>query len=122
MKNKYQRLTREEKKAAIKEYRSVSERNDNYIRILNRMLVLGIIGVVYGIVSVVTDFIFTFTSVFNYIVDGIVLIFSTFLIVNRNKIVRTAINNYLIDKANSTNDTKKVEKKETKKKTAKKTK
>ena len=122
MKNKYQRLTREEKKAAIKEYRSVSERNDNYIRILNRMLVLGIIGVVYGIVSVVTDFLFTFTSVFNYIVDGIVLIFSTFLIVNRNKIVRTAINNYLIDKANSTNDTKKVEKKETKKKTAKKTK
>ena len=114
MKNRYQRLSKEEKKEAVKEYRALSTKNDNFIHTINKMFVLGIIGLVYGCLAILTDFYFTFTTVWNFIVDGIVLIFSVFLIVQRNRFKEAAINNFLIDKEK--NSKKKETKKTTKKK------
>ena len=113
MKNKYQRLSREEKKKAIKEYRSVSPKNDNFIHTINKMFVLGIIGTIYSVVAIAYDFMYPNTKIWNYIVDNIVLIFSIFLIIQRNKFLRITINNYLIDK--SYEEKEKEEKKKTKK-------
>lgn len=110
MKNKYQRLSKEEKIEAIKRYRAVSTRNDNFIRATNRMFVVGIIGLVYGIISVITDFILAYTTTFNYIVDGIVLVFSVFLIVNSMRFKESSLNSFLITE-NDNKETKKTTKK-----------
>ena len=127
MKTKYQRLTKEEKKALVAEYRSISPKNDNFMHTINKMFVLGIIGTVYGIISAITDFIFPFTTVWNFIIDGIVLIFSVFLIVQRNRFKESALNNFLIDKKaaeemkSAIKPTKKTSKKKETKKDEKKT-
>jgi hypothetical protein len=138
MKNKYQRLTREEKKQVVKDFRAESEKNNNYMSVLNRMLILGIIGLIYGIASMLGDLFFFKASVLAYIIDGIVIAFSVFLIVQHFRIKGAVLNYYLVNpKAKeireAVEDTeeevkestmvmiKDTEKKPTKKKTTKKT-
>ena len=97
MKNKYQRLSREEKKQVVKDFRAESEKNNNYMGVLNRMLILGIIGLIYGIASMLGDIFFFKASVLAYIIDGIVIAFSVFLIVQHYRIKGAVLNYYLIN-------------------------
>ena len=99
MKNKFQRMTKKEKKELIKSYRSESKKNDNYIHTLNRMLIFAIIGFIYGFLMMLMDIFILHTSVWSIIVDSIVMIFTTFLIVQRNNIYTGTLNNYAIDKS-----------------------
>lgn len=48
MKNKYQRLTKEEKKQAIKEYQQ-TEKGHGMMKRLTRLMIIGIIGIIYAI-------------------------------------------------------------------------
>lgn len=50
MKNKYQRLSREERKKARIEYRESSEARNNIAKRLQRSMICGIILMIYGIV------------------------------------------------------------------------
>lgn len=118
MKNKYQRLSKEEKKEAIKEYRAESEKNTDFIHQINKMFVLGIIGAIYGVLAVAFDFIYPQTKIWSYIVDNIVLIFSIFLIIQRNRFLVITMNNYLINKDDNKKELKEIKK--TSKKTSKK--
>ena len=97
MKNKYQRLSREEKKQVVKDFRAESEKNNNYMGVLNRLLILGIIGLIYGIASMLGDIFFFKASVLAYIIDGIVIAFSVFLIVQHYRIKGAVLNYYLIN-------------------------
>ncbi len=97
MKNKYQRLSREEKKQVVKDFRAESEKNNNYMGVLNRMLILGIIGLIYGIASMLGDIFFFKASVLAYIIDGIVIAFSVFLIVQHYRIKGAVLNYYLVN-------------------------
>ena len=116
MKNKYQRLSRLEKKQAVKDYINESEKNKNYYSTLTRMLVFGIIGLIYGVVMMAITF-FTpegtvwHTSNWDYIVNAVVIIFTVFILVKRFSIKVAVLNNYLINK-----DTEKKVKKQLKKK------
>ena len=97
MKNKYQRLSREEKKQVVKDFRAESKKNDDYMGVLNRMLILGIIGLIYGIASMIGDIFFFKASVLAYIIDGIVIAFSVFLIVQHFRIKGAVLNYYLVN-------------------------
>ena len=66
---------------------------------LNRMLVFAIIGLIYGFLMMLMDIFILHTSVWSIIVDSIVMIFTTFLIVQRNNIYTGTLNNYAIDKS-----------------------
>ncbi len=99
MKNKYQRLTKEEKKQVKLDFKNESEKNKSYLGVLKRMCIYGIIGLIYGIASLLADIFILNVVVVSYIVDSIVLIFSVFLLVQRVRIENAVLNQYLIEKA-----------------------
>ena len=96
MKNKYQRLSREDKKEAKKRYIASSDRNKSYMSLLTRMLVLGIIGLTYGIISAIFDAFILSVPVWSYVVDGVIIVFSVFLLVQKGRIQSSTINKFLI--------------------------
>ena len=56
MKNRYERLTRQEKREAIKEYKNSGEHNKALYTRLTRLKGIGIIGIVYSILMFTLDF------------------------------------------------------------------
>ena len=98
MKNKYQRLTKAEKKQAVKDFRAASEKNNNYMKTLTRMKVYGILGLIYGIAAILSDVFILNAAVWAYLVDGVVIIFSLYLLIQRNTIKTAVVNNFLINK------------------------
>ena len=124
MKNRYQRLSSSEKKEAKKRYAAVSEKNKKYLGTLNRMLILGIIGLIYGIGSTVFDVFILSVPVYSYVVDAVIIIFSVFLITQKFGIESSTLNKFLIDENNANKkveeEPKKIEVKEEKKEEVKK--
>ena len=98
MKNKYERLTKEEKKQAYKDFRSENQKNDDYAKTLNRMFVIGLLGFIYGIVSIICDIFLLHAAVWAYLVDAVVIIFTFYLLFQRNSIKSSVLSNYLIEK------------------------
>ena len=99
MKNKFQRMTKQERKELVKSYRSESDKNNRYMHLLNRMLVFGTIGFIYGLIMIIFDIFIWDVSIWNYLVDAIVMIFTAFLIVQRNNIYVATLNAYAIEKS-----------------------
>ena len=97
MKNKYQRLTKAEKKQAVKDFRAASEKNNNYMKTLTRMKVYGILGLIYGIAAILSDVFVLNAAVWAYLVDGVVIVFSLYLLIQRNTIKTAVVNNFLIN-------------------------
>ena len=119
MKNKFQKMTRQEKKELIKSFRAESEKNSRYMRTLNEMLVIGILGTIYGIGNLLLDYFVLHVKVYAYVLDGIVLLFGLVLIINRTKFKNAVLNHYAITGKSSvpaTAETKKEEVKEEPKK------
>ena len=113
MKNKYQRLDRQGKKEAKKRYIAFSERNKNYMSLLSRMLILGILGLIYGLGSTIFDVFVLSVPFWSYIIDAVIVIFSVFLIVQKTQIQSSTINKFLINE-NKNNEVveEKIEEKE----------
>ncbi len=119
MKNKFQKMTRQEKKELIKSFKAESEKNSRYIRTLNEMLVIGILGTIYGIGNLLLDYFVLHVKVYAYVLDGIVLLFGLVLIINRTKFKNAVLNHYAItgkSSVPSAAETKKEEVKEEPKK------
>lgn len=95
MKNKYERLNKIEKKDAIKNYKESSESNANIYKKFNRLRVICVIGILYSIISFVVDFYLTNNS-FDFVMDGILLIFCLIIFISCNRMLGNQINNYLI--------------------------
>lgn len=109
MKNKFERLSRKEKKEAINEYKNASTHNEDILSRLNRLKGVGIIGIIYSIIMFTLDFlrehdIFdygfnTFDNiVLSYIIDASLLIICVFFLIKANQLLNTQVNKYLIEK------------------------
>lgn len=109
MKNKYDRLSREEKKAAIKEFTLASEKNKEIISRLNRLRFVGIVGIIYSSIMFILDFlkeqnIFdygfnTFDNIFvSYLIDAFLLIMCVIFLMKAISMKKEQVNKYLITK------------------------
>jgi hypothetical protein len=78
---------------------------------LNRMKVLGIIGFIYGTLSLLADIFILNVSIWTYFVDAIVMIFTVFLLVQRSRIFNGTMNAFVIERDFGLKS-KKVDKKE----------
>lgn len=109
MKNKFERLSKRERKEAIIEFQNVDEKNSNLIRRLKRLRLIGIIGIIYAVLMFLMDFlnsqgiiefglnIFGTHALINYIVDACLLIFCVFFLVKANQILKEQVNKYLVE-------------------------
>lgn len=109
MKNKFERLSKKERKEAIKEYTNSSEHNAQVMSRVKRLRIVGIIGVIYSLVMFVFDFLkergtfdyglSVFDNIFlNYLIDGCLLIFCAIFIIKANLLIKEQVNKYLIEK------------------------
>ena len=98
MKNKFQRMTKVEKKQAVKDFIAADPKNKNYMSTLNRMKILGIIGFIYGTAAILADIFILTVPVITYIVDATVMIFTAFLLVQRSRIYNGTMNAFVIQR------------------------
>lgn len=110
MKNKFERLTKEERKKAIEDFRNVDEKNKNLVSRLKRLKLIGIMGIIYSVIVFLMDFlnaqgiiniglnIFGTHAIINYIIDACLLVFCVFFLVKANQILKEQVNKYLIEK------------------------
>lgn len=111
MKNKFERLSKEEKKQAIKDY---GEKYPQSLKGLNGMRLVGIIGLIYGSLMFIGDFVWKElmnTSIWSYIIDGFLVVFCVVLLVSKEKYTDKLVNKFLIDRDNEKKDNKKNKKK-----------
>lgn len=106
MKNKYQRLNKEEKKQARIDFKN-SEYNQNKIYEKgNRLRIFGIIGMIYAIINFGIDFLYD-GDIWNFILDAALLIFCLIAFIVIGDILDKQINKYLIERDKPTNTKKK---------------
>lgn len=109
MKNKYERLSKLERKEAIKEYENANEKNKEIISRIKRLRGVGIIGVIYSSIMFILDFlkerrIFDYgfnifdNLIWNYLIDACLLIFCVVFIIKANNMLKEQVNSYLVGK------------------------
>ena len=113
MKNKFERLSKEEKKQAIKDY---GEKYPESLKGFNGMRIVGIFGLIYGSLMFAADLIWKelmHTSVWSFIIDGFLVVFCVVLLVARERYLNKLVNSFLInrDSSNKENNNKKNKKK-----------
>ncbi|MCX4364327.1 MAG: hypothetical protein OSJ70_00950 [Bacilli bacterium] len=97
MRNKYQRLSKEEKKQARLDYKN-SEYNQNKIYEKgNRLRIFGIIGMIYATLSFAIDFLYK-GDIWNFLLDAALLIFCLIAYLVISDILDKQINKYLIER------------------------
>ena len=97
MKNKYQKLSKAEKKQARLDFKG-SEYNKNKIYEKgNRLRIIGIIGMIYALISFGIDFLYK-GNIWNFLLDGALLIFSFVAFLVIGDILDKQINKYLIER------------------------
>ena len=111
MKNKYERLSKAEKKIAYEDFKKESDKNRKYSHVLNRMLIFGIIGFIYGVVSIICDLFVFNAAVWAYLVDAVVIIFTFYLLFQRHSIKTAVLNNFLIEREKKLREAEEAKKK-----------
>ena len=94
MKNKYERMTKEEKKQIYKEYK---EQKQELTKKMERMFLLCKIGIIYGIIAVLYDFFITKNN-FMIILDGIILLFCIAMLIKMKNTKIDLLNDYVLAK------------------------
>lgn len=111
MKNRYQRMTKEEKKALRKEYKETKK--SMYSRLV-RLKFLGIFGEIYAIGSFIFDMFFykkitgAEPVVWSYIVNGFLMIFCLVLIIASFDIAGKEYNRFAIQKNKNSNEKREI--------------
>lgn len=111
MKNKYERLSKLEKKESIKEYANSSDTNAAITSRIKRLKTVGIIGIIYSLVMFALDFLKEFgifdiglnkfdNLLVSYILDACLLIFCVVFVIKANSLLKERVNIYLIEKKN----------------------
>lgn len=109
MKNRFERLNKDEQKEAILEYTNSSEQHKLIVSRIKRLRVVGIVGCVYSIIMFIFDFlkerkIFDYgfnvfdNMLLSYIIDACLLIFCFIFIMKANNLLKEQVNSYLVDK------------------------
>lgn len=97
MKNKYQRMNREEKKQCQKFYYN-TEKGKEMRRRLNRLVVLGIIGILFAVFLVISGYISNEINWATWTMAVILIIFSIIFIIGSYKLRIKCLNAYAIKK------------------------
>lgn len=97
MKNKFERLTKDEKKQAIAEYSNASDINADVVKRLKRVRVLTIIGIIYAIINFIYSFL-TDAAPFEFILSAGTLIACVILFIKATSLMSNNVNKYLITK------------------------
>ncbi len=94
MKNKFQRMTKEEQKKVLTKYYATKTGKENKARFL-RLLIFGYLCLLYAVV-VIGDTIINHHSNWNYVLAGIMVIFGLFFLLARHKVLITKVNEYVV--------------------------
>ena len=96
MKNKFQRLSKEEKKKAIDNYYATVAGEEDKKR-FKRIMIYGILCLIYGTYLIVEQII-TKISIANYILGGLLLIAGCVFLIGRHKIIVKKVNDFIVRK------------------------
>lgn len=96
MKNKYQRMNKEEKKKLIAEYQK-TEVGKNQLFRLKRLLIIGIVLIIFGILEILVAY-FTKNGIWDYISGVICIITGIIFIISSFRIKGNSLNNFAIKK------------------------
>lgn len=94
IKNKYQRLNKDEKRLAREKYYQTKVGAANKTRFI-RLLICGLLCIIYSIVLVV-DTIIEQKTYWYYILAGTMFIFGLVFLIGRAKLIVRNVNNYLL--------------------------
>jgi len=90
MKNKYQRMTKQEQKAIYEEYIAI-DKGKKMISRLKRVTITGIIGIALSIGLIIYALVKE-GSIWDYLSVGVLLAFSLYFIIKSNKLKITVLN------------------------------
>ena len=94
MKNKYQRMTKEEQKQIYKEFK---EQKEEFTKKMERMILFCKIGIIYAIIAILYDILITNNYILA-IIDGVILLFCIFMLLRTNNIKIEFLNKFVIEK------------------------
>ncbi len=97
MKNKYQRLSKEEKKQARMDYKNSEYNKGKIYEKGTRLKILGIIGMIYALINFGIDFLYK-GDIWNFLLDAALLIFCLIAFLVIGDILDKQINKYLIER------------------------
>ena len=115
MKNRYQRLTKEEKKEAIERYKKADEHNEFMHKKLTQVQIICVIGMLFG-VAVIAHTLITHDKWLFVAEYGFLLVFSIALFMFCIRTKDKEYNKFLIEEAKKEKEDNKKEDKKTKKK------
>ena len=96
MKNKYQRMNREEKKKLVEEFQK-TEVGKNQLFRLKRLFIIGIVLIIFGILEILVAY-FTKKGIWDYI-SGVMCIITAIIFIGGSfKIKGNSLNNFAIKK------------------------
>ena len=96
MKNKYQRMNKEEKKKLIEEYKK-TEFGKNYLFRLKRLLIIGIAGIIFAILECLVAY-FNKDDIWDYISAGILFVASVIFIAGSIRLKGKQLNKFALKK------------------------
>jgi hypothetical protein len=110
------RMTKEEQKAALEEYKNSSTVAKDIVKRIKRVRILSVIGLIYGIGLTILNLV-TKAHYVDYISSGATIIASLLLFIKSRDLLIERVNTYLIDNMrNKQKEERKKELKKTKKK------
>ena len=95
MKNKYQRMNKEEKKKLKEKYFSTEDGKNMYNRLI-RLIITGIIGILFGLYLIYSNYTNDGNNIWQYIISGVLIIASIIFIIGSIKIRIKVLNKYAI--------------------------
>ena len=101
MKNKYQRMTKEEKKSCQRAYYNTPKGKEMKIR-FTRLIVIGITGIIFSIFLIINGYLSQELSIGKLILACILTIFSIIYIVGSITLKGKCLNNFAIKNMKST--------------------
>ena len=96
MKNKYERMNREEKKEVYNEYKLNKK---EFASKMEKMFILCYVGIGYAILMFIYDFFYK-QSTLGYILDIVVFVFSIFALLKVVSIKKDLLNKFVLNKDN----------------------
>lgn len=96
MKNKYERLTSEERREAHDNFKNSEDNKNKVFEKLTRLKVIGMFGFIYGIIAFVADVLLG-SKVWMYIYDAVVVVISFVAYYKSKQMRNRLVNSYLIN-------------------------
>ncbi len=97
MKNKYQRMSKEEKKRCKEFYYNTSKGKEMRKR-LNRLTIIGIIGLLFSVFLIVSGYISEEINWATWVMSGVLCVFSCVFIIGAIRLRGQCLNQYAVAK------------------------